>query len=262
MIDTHAHVHDRQYDEDRVSMLERARAAGVDRIVTIGCDLDDSRRALRVAEQFGLAATVGIHPHEAKDAPADLSAAFDALRAETHATVVAIGETGLDYYYTHSPPADQRRVMEAQIVYARGAGLPVVFHQRDAFEDFLAVLRAAWDRATMQGVVHCFTGDAAQATTLVAEFGMRLGIGGVLTFKTAEPLREAVRAVGVGPLVLETDCPYLAPVPHRGKRNEPAFLPRTADRLAEVLGIPVGELIATTATTARELFPGLEAIDG
>ena len=177
MVDTHAHVHDRQYDEDRVNVLERARAAGVERIVTIGCDIDDSRRALRVAEQFGLAATVGIHPHEAKDAPADLVAAFDELRDTTHATVVAIGETGLDYYYEHSPPADQRRVMEAQIVYARRAGLPVVFHQRDAFDDFVAVLRAAWDRTRMRGVVHCFTGSAEEAHIFIDEFGLKLGIG-------------------------------------------------------------------------------------
>jgi TatD DNase family protein len=257
MVDTHAHVHDRQYDEDRASMLERARAAGVERIVTIGCDLDDSRRALRIAGQFGLAATIGIHPHEAKDAPENLAAAFDALRSEAGAPVVAIGETGLDYYYEHSPPADQQRVMEAQIVYARGAGLPVVFHQRDAFEDFLTVMRATWDRATMHGVVHCFTGNAGQASILVEEFGLRLGIGGVVTFKTAEPLRAAVRAVGLGPLVLETDCPYLAPMPHRGKRNEPAFISQTAARVAAELGIPVDEVVAATDAGARALFPNL-----
>jgi len=254
MIDTHAHVHDRQYDADRESVLARARAAGVERIVTIGCDIDDSERALRVAGQFGLAATIGVHPHEAKSAPADLPEAFDRLRAIATAPIVAIGETGLDYYYTHSPPADQRRVMEAQIGYARAAGLPVVFHQRDAGADFLAILRATWDRATMRGVVHCFTGDAAQATTFVEEFGLRLGIGGVLTFKTAEPLREAVRAVGLNPLLLETDCPYLAPVPHRGERNEPAFVSDTARKLAEVLGCELDAVLATTTATAGRLF--------
>jgi len=254
MIDTHAHVHDRQYDEDRVSVVERARAAGVERIVTIGCDLEDSERALRVAGQFGLAATIGIHPHEAKDAPADIAAAFDGLRGAATAPVVAIGETGLDYYYLHSPPADQRRVMEAQIAYARGIGLPVVFHQRDAGADFLAILRATWDRESMRGVVHCFTGSAAQARTFVEEFGLRLGIGGVLTFKTAEPLREAVRAVGLGPLVLETDCPYLAPVPHRGRRNEPAYVAATANKVAEVLDLDLAAVVAATTRNAVELF--------
>jgi len=254
MIDTHAHVHDRQYDDDREQVVERARAAGVERIVTIGCDLDDSERALRVAEQFGLAATIGIHPHEAKSAPADVAGAFDRLRAAADAPVVAIGETGLDYYYMHSPAEEQRRVMEAQIRYARAAGLPVVFHQRDAGEDFLAVLRSTWDRATMRGVVHCFTGDAAQATTFVGEFGLKLGIGGVLTFKSAEPLREAVRTVGLGPLLLETDCPYLAPVPYRGKRNEPAFVAETARKLAELFGTGLAEVVETTTRGAQELF--------
>ena len=254
MIDSHAHVHDRQYDEDRESVVARARAAGVQKIVTIGCDLEDSERALRVAGQFGLAATIGIHPHEAKSAPADLPGAFDRLRASAAAPVVAIGETGLDYYYTHSPPDDQRRVMEAQVAYARAAGLPVVFHQRDAGADFLAILRSSWDRTTMRGVVHCFTGDAEQATAFVEEFGLRLGIGGVLTFKTAESLRDAVRAVGLAPLLLETDCPYLAPVPYRGKRNEPAFVGQTAAKLADVLGADLATVVATTTTNAEELF--------
>jgi TatD DNase family protein len=257
MIDTHAHVHDPKYDEDRASVLERARAAGVRQIVTIGCDLDDSQRALRVAGQFGLAATVGIHPHEAKDAPTDLAAAFDRLRADALCPIVAIGETGLDYYYLHSPVEDQRRVMAAQIAYARAAALPVVFHQRDAVADFLAILRASWDRTTMRGVVHCFTGDAAEARTFVEEFGLLLGIGGVLTFKSAAPLRDAVRAVGLEPLVLETDCPYLAPVPYRGKRNEPSFVTHTARALADTLERELDDVVSTTSRNAAALFAGL-----
>lgn len=254
MIDTHAHVHDRAYDEDRVPTLERAREAGVRTIVTIGCDIEDSERALRVAEQFGLAATVGIHPHEAKTAPGDISAALDLLRAGTTARVVAIGETGLDYYYNHSPADVQRRVLIDQIAYARAASLPVVFHQRDAFDDFVAILGETWDRTTMRGIVHCFTGSADQATRLVGDFGLTLGIGGVLTFKSAEPLREAVRAVGLGALVLETDCPYLAPVPHRGKRNEPAFVAATAAKLADLFGTDPAEVDATTTRTAEQLL--------
>ena len=232
MTDTHAHIHDARYDEDRPAMLERARAAGIERIVTIGCDLADSERAIRTAEEYGLLATVGIHPHEAKSAPADIAAAFDALRAAAKAPIVAIGETGLDYHYNHSPAEDQRRVMRAQIAYARAAGLPVVFHEREAYDDFVALLREEWDRTTMRGVVHCFTGATEQARTYVEEFGLLLGIGGVVTFKTAQPLRDAVRAVGLGPVVLETDCPYLAPVPYRGKRNEPAFMAESARTVA------------------------------
>lgn len=254
MTDTHAHVHDTRYDDDRAAMLARARAAGVARIVTIGCDLADSERAIRTAEQYELLATVGIHPHEAKSAPADIAGAFDALRAGAKTPVVAIGETGLDYHYNHSPAEDQRRVLRAQIAYARAAGLPVVFHEREAYDDFVALLREEWDRATMRGVVHCFTGNAGQARTYVEEFGLLLGIGGVVTFKTAEPLREAVRAVGLGPIVLETDCPYLAPVPYRGKRNEPAFMTESARTLAKVVEVPLDKVLATTDANAERLF--------
>jgi TatD DNase family protein len=168
--------------------------------------------------------------------------------------VVAVGETGLDYYYNHSPADDQRRVLRAQIAYAAANALPVVFHQRDAFDDFVAVLREVWDRATMRGVIHCFTGDAAQARTFVEEFGMLLGIGGVVTFKTAQPLRDAVAAVGLNPLIMETDCPYLAPVPHRGKRNEPAFIVESAHAVAKVLGRPLEDVIAATTATAEGFF--------
>jgi TatD DNase family protein len=254
MIDTHAHVHDPQFDDDREATLARARAAGVDTIVTIGCDLTDSDRAIRTAETYGLLATIGIHPHEAKDAPADIAAAFDALRAGAGAPIVAIGETGLDYHYNHSPPEDQRRVLRGQIAYAKTAALPVVFHQREAYDDFVGILRETWDRATMRGVVHCFTGDAEQARTFVDEFGMLLGIGGVVTFKTAEGLRDAVRAVGAEAIIMETDCPYLAPMPYRGKRNEPAFVLESAQRVADVLGLPRAELIATTDSTAKRFF--------
>jgi TatD DNase family protein len=254
MIDTHAHVHDHQYDEDRAATIERAHAAGVNTIVTIGTDLEDSERAISTAETYGLLATIGIHPHEAKDAPEDLAAAFDALRAEAKAPIVAIGETGLDYHYNHSPPEDQRRVLRDQIAYARAAALPVVFHQREAFDDFVAILRAEWDRTVMRGVIHCFSGTAAEATTFVEEFGMLLGIGGVLTFKTAEGLRDAVRTVGLAPIVMETDCPYLAPVPYRGKRNEPAFVTESAGVVAKILNVDLAEVNAVTTATAKSFF--------
>jgi TatD DNase family protein len=254
MIDTHAHVHDHKFDEDREATVARARAAGVEAIVTIGCDISDSERAIRTAETYGLLATIGIHPHEAKDAPVDIAAAFDRLRAGAQAPIVAIGETGLDYHYNHSPAEDQRRVVRAQIAYAAANALPVVFHQREAFDDFVAILRETWDRTTMRGVVHCFTGDAAQARTFVDEFGMLLGIGGVVTFKTAEPTRDAVRAVGLAAIVMETDCPYLAPVPYRGKRNEPAFIVESASAVANVLAIDRSDVIAATTATARRFF--------
>jgi len=254
MIDTHAHVHDRGYDDDRDAVLARAREAGVEGIVTVGCDLDDSRRALETAVTYDLLATIGIHPHEASGAPADIAAAFDVLRAQAPDRVVAVGETGLDYYYDHSPHDAQARVLRAQLDYARERALPVVFHQRDAYDDFVAILRERWDRTVQRGVIHCFTGNAVQAQTFVGEFGMRLGIGGVVTFKTAEPLREAVRAVGLEALVLETDCPYLAPIPHRGKRNEPAYVADTAAVVARVLDRTLADVESVTTRNAQALF--------
>jgi len=254
MIDTHAHVHDSAFDTDRAAMLERAREAGIDAIVTVGCDLDDSRRACEIAEAYGLNATVGIHPHEAKSAPADLATAFDSLRAQFGARIVAVGETGLDYHYDHSPRNLQREVLEAQIAYARARALPLVFHQREAHADFVAALRAGFDGTRGRGVVHCFTGAPAEARVLREEFGLWLGIGGVVTFKTAGSLRDAVRTVGLDALVLETDCPYLAPVPHRGERNEPAYAADTARALAGVLELDLAEVIARTDANARKLF--------
>jgi len=197
-----------------------------------------------------LKASIGIHPHEAKDAPADIDAAFDTLREEC---VIAVGETGLDYYYDHSPRDVQARALRAQIRFARKHDLPVIFHHRDAYDDFIAILREEF-ASGMRGVIHCFTGDASQAKTYVEEFDLQLGIGGVLTFKTADTLREAVRVVGLDPLILETDCPYLAPVPHRGTRNEPAFVVATAARLAEVLAVPLDDVLARTDASARALL--------
>jgi TatD DNase family protein len=251
MIDTHCHLHDRKFDPDRDAVVERARSAGVAAMVTVAEDVADSARAIETARRYGLRATVGIHPHEAKNAPADVAAALRPLLGDP--AVVAIGEAGLDYYYEYSPRDVQAAVLRAQLAIAREARLAVVFHQRDAFDDFTAILREEWIDG-MRGVVHCFTGTTREAQTLVNEFGLYLGIGGVLTFPNASELREAVRAVGIGKLLLETDCPYLAPVPMRGKRNEPAFVTHTALRLGEVLGSPVADLAAKTDANARELF--------
>jgi TatD DNase family protein len=253
IFETHAHVHDPKFDADREAVLARATDAGVSRIITVGCDLEDSARALRCAAEHGLDWSLGIHPHEAKDAPADVAAAYDAAIATAAKAPVAIGETGLDFYYDHSPRELQREVMRAQVRYARDRGLPLIFHQRDAFDDFVAMLRDEWHDG-MRGVVHCFTGDTAQAQTFTREFGLLLGIGGVATFKTAAALRAAVAAVGLAHVVLETDCPYLAPVPYRGKRNEPAYIAQTAEVLAHLFDTTPAAVADATAATAHALF--------
>jgi TatD DNase family protein len=251
VIDTHCHVHDRKFDSDRDAVFERARESGVTQMLTVGEDLADSARAIDVAAQYGIAAAAGIHPHEARNAPQELAGPLRALLEEPR--VVAVGETGLDYYYDYSPRDVQARVLRAQLCVARDAGTPVVFHQRDAFDDFIAILRDEW-KSGMRGVVHCFTGTPEQALTYTGEFGLMLGIGGVVTFPNAEPLREAVRAVGIASVLLETDCPYLAPVPMRGKRNEPAFVAHTAARVAALLRIPLAEVAGHTDDNARRLF--------
>jgi TatD DNase family protein len=253
IFDTHAHVHDPSFDADRRATLSRASEAGVSRIVTVGCDLADSERALGVALEYGLDWSVGIHPHEAKDAPDDLAASFDALLERAGRAPVAVGETGLDYHYDHSPRERQRDVMRAQVRFARERRMPVIFHQREALDDFVGVLRDEW-RPEMSGVVHCFTGDAAAALTLTRDFGLLLGIGGVVTFKTAGALREAVVAAGLDAIVLETDCPYLAPIPYRGKRNEPAYVVATAAAVATLLDLPQRVVIDRTTATATGLF--------
>lgn len=251
LIDTHAHVHDKAFDDDRDAIVQRMREAGVETAVTVGCDLSDSARAIETAMRYDLLASAGIHPHEAKDAPEDLAAAFEPFLANER--VRAIGEAGLDYYYDHSPREAQQRVLRAQIALAREKDYPVIFHHRDAFDDFIAILRDEW-RAGMRGVIHCFTGDTAQAQIYVREFGMLLGIGGVVTFKSAQPVRDAVKSVGLEHLVLETDCPYLAPVPHRGKRNEPAYVAVTADALAQLLETSRETVESVTSVNAKTLF--------
>lgn len=251
MIDTHCHVHDARYDEDRDAAIERAREAGVTQMVTIGENIADSRRALASAQRYDLWAAAGIHPHEAKDAPEDIASALEPLLADSR--VVAIGETGLDYYYDHSPREAQARVLRAQLAVARARTIPVIFHLRDAFDDFVAILRQEW-KPPMRGVVHCFTGTLEQARTYVDEFGLLLGIGGVVTFENAQALRDAVRGIGAAALVLETDAPYLAPMPLRGRRNEPAFLPHTAARVASLLRVSLEELVAATDRNAHDLF--------
>jgi TatD DNase family protein len=251
MIDSHAHLQASAFDEDRDTVVERLRSAGVGGVVNVGCDLRDSEAAIAVARRYGMYASVGIHPHEASDAPQNLEEAFDPL--VDHAEVVAIGETGLDYYYDHSPRERQQAVLRDHLRFARLRRLPLIFHHRDAFEDFTRILREEWD-PSMRGVIHCFTGTADQARTYVGEFGLLLGIGGVLTFKTAQTLRDAVSEVGLDPLVLETDCPYLAPIPHRGKRNEPAFIAQTAASLSALLQRPIDEIVASTSAAAENLF--------
>jgi TatD DNase family protein len=251
LIDSHAHLHDKAFDADREAVVRRMHGSSVETAVSVGCDLEDSRRAAEVAARYGLYASAGIHPHEAKNAPADIAVAFEPL-LETR-EVVAIGETGLDFYYDFSPRDVQERLLRSQLRLALERSLPLIFHVRDAHERMIEILREEAPSA-LRGVVHCFTGDAAQARAYVEGFGLFLGIGGVATFKNAQPLRDAIARVGVEPLLLETDCPYLSPNPMRGRRNEPAFMTHTLETVAQILRLERSAVDRVTTNNARALF--------
>jgi TatD DNase family protein len=250
LIDSHTHLDDAQFDEDRAAVIERARAAGVERMLAIGTGggPPDLEAAVRLAGAYPFVlATVGVHPHDAAKATDET---FERLRAlAVHQKVVAIGEIGLDYHYDFSPRDVQRAVFSRQLAVAAEARLPIIIHTREAWEDTFEILRSEWRG---EGIVHCFTGDTTQARQAL-DAGLSLAFGGVLTFPRAEPVREAARITPADRLLIETDCPYLAPVPYRGKRNEPAFVIETARRLGEVRGQAVEEIAALTADNFERL---------
>ena len=240
LVDSHCHVNDPKFDEDREAVLQRALDAGVETMVVID--------APEFAEQYPfLYATIGVHPHEASKATDETFARIRDLAQ--HPKVVAVGEIGLDYHYDFSPRDVQRRVFERQLEIAAEFGKPVVIHTREAWEDTMAAMPVLPNG----GIMHCFTGTVEQARQAVAR-GFHLGFGGVLTFPKAEELRAAARETPEERLLVETDCPYLAPVPHRGKRNEPAFVVDTARRLAEVRGTSLEAIAARTSSNFQKLM--------
>jgi TatD DNase family protein len=232
LVDTHCHLDDSKFDDDREQAIERALAAGVTRLMAIGTGNGppDLEVAVRLADRHTfIYATIGVHPHDASKATDETFARLRELAA--HPKVLAIGEIGLDYHYDFSPRDVQRSVFERQLALAAETKKPIVIHTREAWEDTLDTVAAL----PYGGIMHCFTGDAAQARQAL-DRGFHLSFGGVLTFPKAEALREAARLAPDDRILVETDCPYLAPVPHRGKRNEPAFVVDTVRRLAEVRG--------------------------
>jgi TatD DNase family protein len=251
LVDSHCHLDDKQFDPDRDEVIARAREAGVERMMAIGTGNGppDLEAALRLARQYEfIYATVGVHPHDAAKAMPETFAALEALAAETK--VLAIGEIGLDYHYDFSPREVQRDVFIQQLNMAGRAGKPIVIHTREAWEDTLLLLREHWSGS---GIIHCFSGGPAEARQAL-DLGFYLSFGGVLTFPKAEALREAARMTPEGRLLVETDAPYLAPVPRRGKRNEPAFIVETTRRLAEVRGVAPERIAEVTAGNFERLM--------
>ncbi len=254
LIDTHAHLDDERFTDDLPAVLQRAASAGVRRIVTIATTAPSSAAAVALAEKFPLlAATVGIQPNNVAEAAAG---AWDAiLRLAPHPGVVALGETGLDRHWDFTPFPQQEDYFARHLELARERNLPVVIHCREAEADVLRMLREDFDRhGPVRGVMHSFTGDQATAEACLA-MGLYISFAGMVTYKNAQALRDVARTVPLDRLLVETDSPYLAPVPLRGKRNEPAFVEHTAICLANVRGIAPEELATATARNARALFP-------
>jgi TatD DNase family protein len=254
LVDSHAHLDFEDYQGDLPAVVERARSAGVDRIVLVGLWRGPGQfgNALDLATRQPalFSATAGIHPHDCARVPEEDWAALERMAADPR--VVGVGETGLDFHYDHSPRPVQEASFRRSIAVARRAGKPVVVHVREADEACARVLAEEGVPAA-GGVIHCFTGDAARARAYL-DLGLYLSVAGVVTFRTAGDLREAVRRAPRDRLLVETDCPFLAPVPFRGKRNEPAFVARTAEQVAELWGVSVDEVGEITTENARRLF--------
>lgn len=259
-IDTHAHLDDPKFDSDRGDVIKRAREAGLGNIITVGCwNGVDGFGALPdiVKENDIFYLALGVHPHDAKDVADDTP--YDEIRRIAvdlkdggRSRVVAVGETGLDYHYDNSPREVQQEVFRAQIRLARQLNLPLIIHSREADSDTMTIL-AEEGAGEIGGVFHCFSGGVEVAKN-VLEMGFYLSFTGVVTFPKADSLREVVKRIPIEKILIETDCPYLAPIPYRGKRNEPAHVVETARRIAEVKGLSLGDVARITTLNAEDLF--------
>jgi TatD DNase family protein len=249
LIDSHAHLEMKEFDSDRQQVIERAKLAGVDYIVTVGTNLTLSRKALSLARQYkNIYATVGIHPHDVSRVS---DKTFDELRELAHdPKIVAYGEIGLDFFRNISPREKQTEMFGKQLELASELALPVIIHDRDAHGETLQMVKASPLR---RGVFHCFSGDYNMAKQCL-DLGFYISIPGVVTFDKSKTLQDVVRRVPLDFLLLETDCPYLTPVPHRGQRNEPSFIVHTAKKVADIKNLPQEEVGRIASHNAQELF--------
>lgn len=258
LIDSHAHLDVPNYDADRQAVIDRARAAGIDLMLEI-CGSDVAKNSLDAGLHLVDAypfiyGAIGVHPHEAS--LYDDSLEQKLLAMSRHEKIIGWGEIGLDYYYDNSPREVQRQAFARQLHCGLEQRMPVIIHTRDAEEDTVKILRDSWANIggrEIGGIIHCFTGTQ-QLADAALEMGFHISFSGVLTFKTAEALREVARTVPMDRLLVETDCPFLAPIPYRGKRNEPAYVIETARKLAELKEIPLAELAAATTANFKRLF--------
>ena len=249
-IDSHAHIQLSQFNRDRDAVLKRAREASVSYILVIGFDMETSLGAVALAEEHAhIYATVGMHPHDAKDLTPDALKTFRELA--THPKVIALGEMGLDYYRNLSPRPVQKEAFEEQLNLAEEMQMPIVIHNRDAYMDILPILEARQGR--IRGVLHCFTGDVELMHRSLA-IGFYIGIGGIVTYPNAKDMRAVAREVPADKLLIETDCPWLTPQFRRGKRNEPAYVHAVAEKIAELRNISIETIGEVTTKNFQKLF--------
>lgn len=249
MIDSHAHLNDPAFEQDLAETVSRAQSAGVHTVINVGYDLKSSRRAVELAESFpGLWAVVGLHPHDSRLWTEETGDLIKNMAG--HAKVLAIGEAGLDYHYDNSPRDVQRHVFRAQLALGQELDLPVVIHSREAAKDTLDIVS---EYPSVPCLLHCYSGSLETARAY-EKMGYFFSFGGPITFKNAHKLREVVAGIPLERILLETDCPYLTPHPYRGKRNEPANLPLVAEKLAEIHGCTVEDVVRQTEENTREFF--------
>ena len=252
LIDSHAHIDDQKFNEDREAVLENARAAGIEIIINPGADEASSYRAVEMSEKYPMVyATVGIHPHDAKDYEPQK---HDALLRDwaKKDKVVAIGEIGLDYHYDYSPRDVQQDVFIRQLIIAKAVKLPIVIHNRESMEDMVRILKAYF-APEYGGIMHSYSGSVEMAKVFL-DMGFYLSISGPLTFSNARKLPEVVAMMPLDRLLVETDSPYLTPTPHRGKRNEPAYVRLVAAEIARIRGISLEEIAEITTENAKRVF--------
>lgn len=251
-VDSHCHLDYDVFHGDFDKMLMRAKDNNINYMMTIGVELSKMPNVIKIAEKYPhIFATAGIHPHEADTAPIDTA---DQLRLFTqHPKIVGIGETGLDYFYEHSDILQQKKSFQIHIEVAQETGLPLIIHTRDAEQDTVNMLQELKKQHDFKFLIHCFTGTQYLADACL-ELGGYISVSGILTFKTAQSLRDVVKNIPLERLMVETDSPYLTPMPHRGKRNEPAFTKLTLEKLSEIKNIPLADLDKITTENYFTLF--------
>jgi TatD DNase family protein len=251
LIDSHCHLDMKDFDKDRVEVIERARNAGIVHMISIGIDVKSSQSALALARRHAfISATVGCHPHDADECGDEDLKILSLMAAEPE--VVAWGEIGLDYYRNYSKKENQRKIFQAQLELAQAAKLPVIIHDRDAHEEVYATLEKM-GKGDRKGIIHCFSGDRDLAEAFIA-LGYYISIPGTVTYKKAVQIKEVAAAIPLDRMLVETDSPFLAPVPRRGKRNEPSFVNHTAREIAKLRGIPFETVAEQTTRNARIIF--------